>query len=546
MKYKHIILSAIASLSLLGCSNEPAEILQAEPDFAFVELSSSSVVVDAEEGTKTLFVASNREMWKVQEQCDWLDVSVEENAITLYINRNTATQGRMAVVEVVAGDAPDVAKARLKVYQSSQYTSNLSIKETANCYIAQTEGSYRFNAKVKGNGTRNDGNSRYIEMEGVEIIDAAYASLAWEATYDADKTRSTHIIAGSPVYSAEEGVIYFSTGDQEGNALISLHNHNGEILWSWHIWVTNSQIGTSTAPDKRVWMDRNLGALNNNVGDVANRGMLYQWGRKEPFLPSPAEYIPVPEHSYDDEGYLTESEEEYVALQAEIEAARQRVNINNTQVGDGDLKWNYVGEMAPVALTAPGNIDYALQHPTTLLACRSDIPIGEYVFDWYLQQDLEGSGGILQQSQSYLWGNSLLESDYKTIFDPCPVGYVVPPTGAFDYIPSGYACTDVTSDWKQEEYGWKWQSSQDSYFPSAGNFDVSGLIGETGEKPLYWTSESFGSDIQGYGKAAMLFEAFDGLYYGIYPILDPQEAASWFSYGAKCMGASVRCVKEQK
>lgn len=60
---------------------------------------------------------------------------------------------------------------------------------------------------------------------------------------------------------------------------------DGEILWSWHIWVTNRPITTSGGNDLQ-WMDRNLGALSNEIGDVANRGMLYQWGRKEPFLPS--------------------------------------------------------------------------------------------------------------------------------------------------------------------------------------------------------------------------------------------------------------------
>jgi hypothetical protein len=28
--------------------------------------------------------------------------------------------------------------------------------------------------------------------------------------------------------------------------------------------------------------------------------------------------------------------------------------------------------------------------------------------------------------------------------------------------------------------------------------------------------------------------------------MDPAEGASWYSYGARCYAASVRCVKEQK
>ena len=64
---------------------------------------------------------------------------------------------------------------------------------------------------------------------------------------------------------------------------------DGDILWSWHIWVTNRPITTSEGNNLQ-WMDRNLGALSNEIGDVANRGMLYKWGRKEPFLPSSVAY----------------------------------------------------------------------------------------------------------------------------------------------------------------------------------------------------------------------------------------------------------------
>ena len=210
------------------------------------------------------------------------------------------------------------------------------------------------------------------------------------------------------------------------------------------------------------------------------------------------------------------------------------------------MAWEYVGYVPPVALQAPGNIDYALQHPTTFLGCRTDIPIGEYVFDWYLQQDLPGVGGVMQQSASNLWGDSAISSDYKTIFDPCPVGYVVPPKDAFGEYESEYACIFLSREWEVADYGWKWTGGNGDYFPSSGNFDVSGLIGETSEKMLYWTSQAMGSGIEGYGKAGLLFVAYNDIYYGIYPLLDPADAGSWYSYGARCAGASVRCVKEQK
>ena len=540
------LLYILASAMMLatGCESEPADVLQAEPDYAYVELSSSAVAVSPEGGVKTLFVGTNRTEVDVEYDTEWLDVSIENNALTLYVDPNAEGDSREAVVDVIVGTSPDVAKSRLRVLQSGENTTNLSAEGTANCYVVKTNSSYYFDASVKGNGA-GDGNSRYIQFEGLNIEGASYAELVWESTYDGDKTRSTKIIDGSPLYAADQKAIYLSTGESEGNALVSLCSAEGDILWSWHIWVTNRPITTSEGNDLQ-WMDRNLGALSNEIGDVANRGMLYQWGRKEPFLPSSVAYRSVPTHTYDEEYNLLESEEEYYAIQAEIEAAREVLNVNNEQKGDGTMAWEYVGYVPPVALQAPGNIDYALQHPTTFLGCRTDIPIGEYVFDWYLQQDLPGVGGVMQQSASNLWGDSAISSDYKTIFDPCPVGYVVPPKDAFGEYESEYACIFLSREWEVADYGWKWTGGNGDYFPSSGNFDVSGLIGETSEKMLYWTSQAMGSGIEGYGKAGLLFVAYNDIYYGIYPLLDPADAGSWYSYGARCAGASVRCVKEQK
>ena len=537
---KNIPYILLFTLLLASCS-QPAEELFAEPDFASVKLSSLSAVISEKGGEKTVFVATNREDWDALCTEDWVDISIDGDAVTFYADENLGPDSRLAVVDIVAGTKPDVAKARFKIMQKGASVTDLSAHGTANCYIASTGASYRFNADVKGNGG-DDGNTFYAGYHGLEIEGASYADLAWEATFDADKTRSTKIISGYPVYSPEEKAVYFTTGEIQGNAVISVHDAEGEILWSWHIWVSDEPVGTSRG-NNLFWMDRNLGALNNDPEDIANRGMLYQWGRKDPFLPSPVAYQEVPFHTYDDEGYLTETEEEYMEIQALIEQARIALNHNNPQTGDGSLTWDCLA-VAPVALQAPGNIEYSVQNPTTVLGCRTDIPIGEYVFDWYLQQDLVGKNGSMQQSQSDLWGYAQAGTSYKTIFDPCPPGYAVPPRGAFGDIPEGYACTYLAGEWEKNPYGWTWKGGNGDYFPSTGNFDVSGLIGETSEKMLYWTAETFGGGSQGFGKAATLFVAFNEVYYGVYPILDETEAAAWYSYGAKCFAAPVRCVKE--
>lgn len=534
-------ITTIALLFIVGCTNESREVCYAEPDYANVTLSSTSATIAREGGSKELFVATNREVWDAITEADWIDVSIEGNTLTLFVDENGASEERLAVITITAGSKPDTAVARFKLLQMGIPAVDLSATATANCYKAPTETTLSFRADVKGNGGA-DGNSRYIATHSAMLEGGSYAELIWESTFDGDKTRSTRIIAGEPFYSAAEERIYLTTGTTEGNALVALMDGGGRILWSWHIWVSNNNLTTVTS-NGLEWMDRNLGALNNEPDDINNRGMLYQWGRKEPFLPSPVEYMEVPTHRYDEEYNIAETEEEYNAIEQEIEAKRVVLNVNNTQRGDGSHEWRYVGFEAPVALNAPGNIEYALNHPTTILGCRTDIPIGEYLFDWYMQQDLVNSSNVAMQSTSQLWGSAEAGTSYKTIFDPCPAGYCVPPAGAFGYLDKDFACAYVNSQWRKERCGWTWTDG-DSYFPAVGNFDVSGLVGETSERMLYWTAESDNETMLPLGKAATLFVAYNEIYYGVYPLLDESVAASWYSYGARAYAASVRCVKE--
>jgi len=84
-----------------------------------------------------------------------------------------------------------------------------------------------------------------------------------------------------------------------GNAVIAVYsgaNQTGDILWSWHIWVTNYDPDVPSAGDtcivhnlagvNYVFMDRNLGATTATVSISTTMGLLYQWGRKDPFTGS--------------------------------------------------------------------------------------------------------------------------------------------------------------------------------------------------------------------------------------------------------------------
>ena len=150
--------------------------------------------------------------------------------------------------------------------------TDLSAAGTANCYLVSQAGDYKFKA-VLGNTDGSVGN-----VKSVEVL--------WES-FGTDVMPNVGDLIDT--VSFRDGYVRFSTPETfaNGNAVIAVRNPKGTILWSWHIWcseegwqehIYNNNAGTM--------MDRNLGATSATPGDVGALGLLYQWGRKDPFLGS--------------------------------------------------------------------------------------------------------------------------------------------------------------------------------------------------------------------------------------------------------------------
>lgn len=142
--------------------------------------------------------------------------------------------------------------------------------ETSNCYIVSEAGMYKFKS-VQGSSSASVGT-----VSSVEVL--------WES-FGTDVTPKERDLIKEVSFG--DNNIYFTTSDtfKEGNAVIAAKNSSGEILWSWHIWLTDKPkvVGFGIYDDM---MDRNLGATSATPGDVGALGLLYQWGRKDPFLGS--------------------------------------------------------------------------------------------------------------------------------------------------------------------------------------------------------------------------------------------------------------------
>ena len=145
---------------------------------------------------------------------------------------------------------------------------NLSEEGYANCYIVSKEGAYAF-TPTRGNSGESVG-----EISSVEVI--------WESS-DGEISSSSTLIR---YLKYVDGQITFKTPNSltEGNLVIAAKNFRGTILWSWHIWITDRMTKQTYNNNAGNVMPRNLGAISGKAGEAGSLGLLYQWGRKDPFL----------------------------------------------------------------------------------------------------------------------------------------------------------------------------------------------------------------------------------------------------------------------
>ena len=175
-----------------------------------------------------------------------------------------------------------IARSHVKPTAALQYAENvymdLSEDGWANCYIVSKSGSYTFDATVIGNGEFGLIEGANFHTDNVSISPVS-AELIWE-----DRA---NLIFGVELRDGKVG--FYCTG-KEGNALIAVKDTEGNILWSWHIWCTDVPVDQTYVNSVGTFVvhDRNLGAVraDRGVGDewMGAKGILYQWGRKDPFI----------------------------------------------------------------------------------------------------------------------------------------------------------------------------------------------------------------------------------------------------------------------
>ncbi len=379
---------------------------------------------------------------------------------------------------------------------------NLSKDGTSNCYVITKDGDYYFDATVKGNGAATEG------LAAPEKMTPDSAALLWETA----KGMISEV-------KFIDGKITFKASSSNGNAVIAAYSADKAIIWSWHVWFPEEEIKTDRTKTGYDLMNMNLGAMTSTFGatpDVRPYGLLYQWGRKDPFTAAPT-------------------------LTGDTKTTGAPV-----YGPDGnEVKFEYSLWSSVDANT----IEYSIANPTKCLSNYAQFTTSR---DWLKASD----------SNDALWGNPSgyerdSENQYvnkggKSYYDPCPVGYRVPPADVFkSFTTSGGYTTDPSSfdvvdtnedgviDTQDYNYGWSFKMEKGSqFFPAAARYDGSYamLMGsKSGLWGSYWgnsPAKSYSDAVTGFGFCVLAF------------MNETSVSTSATASASRADAYSVRCIKE--
>ncbi len=357
--------------------------------------------------------------------------------------------------------------------------------ERANCYIVtKPSTSYTFDVMHRPDGSE---------------LATANVKLLWQSNYDVIKNVS--LVNGK----AQFYVLPWEEDNSkvlDTNAVISAYNSNGDIIWSWHIWIVdeNPLLATDTYSNGKTFMRKNLGAFINSNGSkdeqkiLDSYGMYYQWGRKDPF-PRPLYFDAT--GAYDEDRY----------------------NENST----------YIREVFAERTSSNGTLEYITKHPMHFITNATCIEEGgDGIGDWLVTAD-----------------NTLWNDNVKSLYDPCPFGWKVPSANDMSVLYLADAEDNTPLDDARKQYGWSLSDGTNKYFyPACGrrrynDGKVENMNYKEGVYPsqpqpwegYYWTSTTSAD-----GKAVALY--FD--------LTTTRTINKFFpSHSARrANGFQIRCVKE--
>ena len=404
-------------------------------------------------------------------------------------------------------------------------------RTTANCYLVHASGTYKI-PLVYGNAIKNGSTNRsaYYTTTSSSDIRTNFVNHNDASIYTGNdesdpwiKNHSITVAGAKLIWQDVQGMIssvgidgdYLTfTVDENniapGNAVIAATTGaggTGDVVWSWHIWVTTETLANTTrvatgshnydlAPVNVGWISSTVRTYTGNTcrvqaysngvtltfdvtqasGSMPISGYhpYYQWGRKDAELPSTGT------GNTNHAGYTI----------------------------DGSFSFSYLQSNVSIGTTIknPG-IHY---YSTSTYG-----PYNEYKYNYW---DMENTA--LDNSNS----TSRAVATVKTVYDPCPPDFCVPTSNCFYYIYSNYSSYFT---WTSSPAGRTWKmSGANVFFPASGyRSNGSGTLSNVGSGGYYWSATPYGT---GHGRR---------LYFG--------SSYTGWGNGYRAFGFAVRAVAEE-
>lgn len=334
------------------------------------------------------------------------EIELFEPGYIYHITLNFQTTGTISAILEKEGDERYYDLSLLHEYEMSSEDdaqNSVEVFKIANCYVIDPTvmkvkdangnhildengkkipwDGYCFLASIVGNGQAgiiSQGAQKFYPER--ETISPVSAHLLWES--DLGLVTNVELKYGYVRFKLPKGE------SARGNAVIAVYDENEKILWSWHIWITDTltpveiQLGSGEHHTITI-LDRNLGATRSTCTNgneaLETYGLYYQWGRKDPSM-GPEEF------DYKKFNLITAPYYDY----------------------SSDMK-----TAAEVAQFPEPTLKDAIENPMYLILPTAQTE--NYSFNW------------LHERYDFLWGyNVATGMTSKTIYDPCPYGYRVP------------------------------------------------------------------------------------------------------------------------
>ena len=391
-------------------------------DDPFMELSTTQISAESAGGTFTISVNAN---YPYSVDCDvqWISVQQTDADCVIKLDYNPGEDSRLAQLIFSCEGLVEMVNVTQEGSDATadpfDIGSDLSARGTANCYVVTKAGNYTFDVSVMGNGPAgflwNDEEAESQYQWPNNIDDVSFTNYGDEGPVEVRVLMNDGGVVDN--VSINKLKVSFTATGNKGNALLAVYDRRKTLLWSWHIWCTDSPKRLrheSTDGTQIVMLDRNLGATSANPSDGdATYGYWYQFGRKDP-----------------------------LKLYHGVAAS----------MVEGELL-----------------MEHSVEHPQAIYRIYGKTT------EWFngsvltITADLWGNPYALHNGNDHLYPATIDELR-KTIYDPCPPGYMVPPEWAWD--------TFNMDDCTVSDYGLTFsEENGDSFYPFAGFGDSGDVYG---------------------------------------------------------------------